>query len=158
LGSLSSHSTYAAMFIGQSGLQGAAQLWKTKASSEHKFFFWLAMQDRCWTNDRRQRHGISNEATYTLCQQQIKSMDHLIVTCVFSREVWFTMLQKCGWQDLSLAANDALVHWCIRSRETVTMQRRATFDSLVLLVARAIWMEWSRTREFLWAPPVGRAS
>jgi hypothetical protein len=69
------------------------------------------MQDRCWTNDLKQRHGISNEATYTLCQQKIESMFHLIVACVFSCEVWFTMLQKCGWQDLSPAANDVLVHW-----------------------------------------------
>jgi hypothetical protein len=140
-GSYSSRSAYAATFIGQSGLPGVAHLWKAKAPSEHKFFMWLAIHDRCWTNDQRQRHGLSNDASCILCQQQTETIDHLIIACMFSREVWFTLLQKCGRQALSPAANDSLVHWWIRARETVTLPRRATFDFLVLLVARVIWLQ-----------------
>jgi hypothetical protein len=44
-GKFSSSSTYAAMFIGQSGMQGAKQLWKARAAMEYKFFLWLVFQD-----------------------------------------------------------------------------------------------------------------
>jgi hypothetical protein len=108
-GSYSSRSAYAAMFIGQSGLPGVAHLWKAKAPSEHKFFMWLTIQDPCWTNDRRQRHGLSSDVSCIFCQQQTETIDHLIIACMFSCEVWFTLLQKCGWQTLSPAANDSLV-------------------------------------------------
>jgi hypothetical protein len=108
---------------------------------EHKFFFWLVMQDRCWTNDRRHRHGISDDATCTLYLQQDESIDHLTIACVFSREVWLLMLQKCGWQDLAPDDGDTLVNWWLRSRDLVPLPRRAAFDSLVILVARQLWLE-----------------
>jgi hypothetical protein len=45
-GESSARSAYAAMFVSQRGLQGAKELWKTKAPPEHKFFLWLAVHDR----------------------------------------------------------------------------------------------------------------
>jgi hypothetical protein len=51
-GQFSSSSAYDAMFLGQSTTQGAKQLWKASAPSEHNFFLWLAIHDRCWTNGR----------------------------------------------------------------------------------------------------------
>jgi hypothetical protein len=75
------------MFVGQSGMQGASQLWKIKAPSKHKFLFWLVLQDRCWTNDRQHWHGISKDATCSLCLQQVESIDHLIIACTYSHEV-----------------------------------------------------------------------
>jgi hypothetical protein len=38
-GKFSSSSAYEAMFLSQSEMQGAKQLWKARASAEHKFFF-----------------------------------------------------------------------------------------------------------------------
>jgi hypothetical protein len=44
-GHFSCNSTNAAMFIGQTSMQGAKQLWKAKAPVEYKFFLWLARTD-----------------------------------------------------------------------------------------------------------------
>jgi hypothetical protein len=119
---------------------------------EYKFFFWLAMQDRCWTHNRRHRHGISDDATCTLCLQLDESIDHLIIACVFSREVWLLTLQKCGWPELAPVADEVwlltlqkygwqelvpmadgtLVNWWLRSRDLVPLPGRAAFDSLIV--------------------------
>jgi hypothetical protein len=65
----SSSSAYAAMFLGQSVLLGAKELWKVNAPNEFRFFFWLAMQDRCWSSERLARHGLWNNGPCALCDQ-----------------------------------------------------------------------------------------
>jgi hypothetical protein len=42
-----------------------------------------------------------NDSTYALCNQQPETIDHLLIACVFSRQVWFTSLRKLGWHPLS---------------------------------------------------------
>jgi hypothetical protein len=66
LGLFSSSSAYEVMFIGQAGMQGAKQLWEAHAPMEYKFL-WLASQDRCWSAERLQRHGLATKATCALC-------------------------------------------------------------------------------------------
>lgn len=46
-GVYSASSDYRAMFIGSVQLRGAKQLWKASAPPKVKFFFWLAVHDRC---------------------------------------------------------------------------------------------------------------
>jgi hypothetical protein len=57
------------MFLGSSELPGVQQLWKTRASSEHNFFGWLALLDYCWTGEWRQRHGLQDGDNCALCDQ-----------------------------------------------------------------------------------------
>lgn len=54
----SASSAYGAMFIGSSRSLGAKQIWKTAAPPRVRFFFWLIMHERCWTAERRCRHGL----------------------------------------------------------------------------------------------------
>jgi hypothetical protein len=88
-------------FLGQSATQGAKQLWKARALAEYKFFFWLANQDRCWTNEHRHRHGLTDNVTCALCLQHDEEIGHLLLGCVYSREVWYLMLSGSGCQGLS---------------------------------------------------------
>jgi hypothetical protein len=53
-------SEYAALLHGQTSLFQVKEVWKVKAPMEHKFFLWLVLQDRCWTLEILQRHGIDN--------------------------------------------------------------------------------------------------
>jgi hypothetical protein len=46
-GEFTSKSAYSAMFLAESGLEGAQEVWKTRAPTEYWFFIWLAFQDRC---------------------------------------------------------------------------------------------------------------
>jgi hypothetical protein len=49
-GCYSSCFAYAAFSLGQSALYSAKEARKVRALREHKFFIWLVLQDRCWTN------------------------------------------------------------------------------------------------------------
>jgi hypothetical protein len=130
----SSSSAYDAMFLGQSVMEGAKQLWKARAPAEYKFFFWLANQDSCWTNERRHKHGLIDNATYALCLQHEEEIDHLLLGCVYSHEVCYLMLSRSGWQELSPMVQEATVTWWLRALGQIVRARKPAFDSLVLLV------------------------
>jgi hypothetical protein len=39
--------------------------------------------------------------------QHEEEIDHLLLGCVYSRDVWFLMLSKFDWQQLSLTVQEA---------------------------------------------------
>ena len=88
---------YLAFFNGQHPIEGAKVLRKTCAPGKCKFFIWLELHDRCWTVARRKRHGLQDDDLCVLCAQSSETIDHLLTTCPFSREVWFKILRKIGW-------------------------------------------------------------
>lgn len=90
----SAASAYSAMFIGSSRPVGAKQLWKTSAPPRVEFFFWLLLHGRCWTAVRRWRPGLQSTNEHILCAQASETMDHLLLECVFTREIWSVVLRK----------------------------------------------------------------
>jgi hypothetical protein len=64
-----------------------------------------------------------------------------VLTCVYSREVWFGILQGCGWQQLTPSPLDSFVQWWLRSRKRVIKTRRHGFNSLVFLLTWGVWLE-----------------
>jgi hypothetical protein len=57
-GHFSMSSAYLAMFLGQSSVLGAKELWKIKAQGKCLFFGWLVLLGRFWTFERLQRHSL----------------------------------------------------------------------------------------------------
>lgn len=92
-GQFSTASAYRSMFLGQYHILGAKELTRTRAPPRAKFFMWLALLGRCWTNDRRRRHRLQNDGSCSFCSQAPKTTDHLLVSCPFSREIWFKILR-----------------------------------------------------------------
>ena len=86
-GSYSASSAYRAFFLGRVGMGGVMFAWKAMVPSKMKFFFWLALHGRLWTAERRRRHGLQTEAACALCSQHDETVDHLLIACVFSRDV-----------------------------------------------------------------------
>jgi hypothetical protein len=128
------------MFYGQSELMGARHLWKVKAPTEFKFF-WLTLQDCCWTLERLRRHGLSSDSSCALCSQCDESINHLILSCVFSREVWVHELRSKGRQHVAPSDNSQLGDWWLDARKRIAKVRRRAFDSVVLLISRKLWLE-----------------
>ena len=141
-GQFTTASAYRAFFIGQHAIPGARQLTKSRAPGRCKFFLWLAIHDRCWTNERRKRHNLQDGDSCTFCDQQSESINHLLVGCVFAREVWYMVLRKGNLQRLTPypSASD-FVHWWLQSRKQLRKQMRKPFDSLVILVTWILWKE-----------------
>jgi hypothetical protein len=93
MGRYSVFSTYRAFFVGSTRFLGARELWRTKAPPRMKLFFWLALHRRLWTSERRKRHGLQDDDTCALCDQAAETRSHLFIGCMFSRQVWFKLLE-----------------------------------------------------------------
>jgi hypothetical protein len=91
---------YGAMFVGSLRPFRAKQIWKTSAPPRVKFFFWLVMHGRYWMAHRRRRHGLQESDACIICDQAVETMDHTILGCVFSREVWASCLRRFLLHDL----------------------------------------------------------
>jgi hypothetical protein len=105
-----------------------------------RFFAWLAIHRR-WRAERRFKHGMQDDASCSLCCQEMETLDHLLLAYAFSRDVWFQVLRRYGWELQAPTVDDRFVHWWIRVRKLVPKARRKGFDSLVLVVAWTIWLE-----------------
>jgi hypothetical protein len=137
----SSASVYKAFFHGQCGVPTAKELQKTRAPANVKFFIWLAILDRCWTAERRQRHHLQDNADCNLCGQAVETIHHLLLGCVYSREVWARILRSIGLLNPCPAQDDALASWWLHGRKSLPKERRKGFNSLVVLVRWNIWRE-----------------
>ena len=81
-------STYLASFHGSIACNHWKLTWKSWAPPKVKFFLWLVSLDRCWTADRLDRHGLQHHTACPLCDQAPETMQHLLLACPFSRQVW----------------------------------------------------------------------
>lgn len=100
-GTYSMSSAYRSFFLGMSSMLGAKELWKASAPPKVKLFFWLALHGRIWMADRRKRHGLHDSADCALCAQEDKTVDHLLVSCVFARELWHCLLRRLDWEQFT---------------------------------------------------------
>jgi hypothetical protein len=64
---------------------------------KNPFFVWLVAHNRCWTVDRLAGRGLPHPEHCPL-YDQAKTIDHLLVRCVFAREFWFHFFSRIGLQ------------------------------------------------------------
>ena len=138
----STSSAYLAFFIGQHPIEGASILRKTHALAKCKFFILLVLHEHCWTAARRKKHGLQDDDTCVLCNQSSETIDHLLIACPFSREIWFNVLRKVGWESVTPSLHmDHHASWWTEARKHVPKHNRRGFDSLVVLICWQLWKE-----------------
>lgn len=140
-GNYSVSSTYRAFFVGSTALCGAKELWRTKAPPKVKLFFWLALHRILWTSDRRKRPGLQDEDVCALCNQEAETIEHLLLGCVFAKQVWFEILRPLQLQSLVPQQEGNLADWWLHQRRRVDADARPIFDTTLLLIAWTIWKE-----------------
>jgi hypothetical protein len=100
-GSSSSKSAYVAFFVGSIKFGQWRRIWKTWAPSRCKFFIWLVVHNRVWTVDRLARRNLPHPKSCPLCDQVDETISHLLVGCVFARQIWTLILQQLGLLQLA---------------------------------------------------------
>jgi hypothetical protein len=132
------------LFAGSSRPLGAKELWKVAAPPKVKHFYWLAMHKRCRTAARRHRRGLQLSPNCVLCLHGIEEIDHLLISCDFSRQVWPLVLSALGLLALPSGAIDSFWDWWLSSRKFIAKHVRKGFDSHVFLVGWKLWLERNR--------------
>jgi len=97
-GVYSTKSAYEALFIGATEFGSWERIWKSWVPGKCKFFMWTVAHNQCWTADRLAKRGLKHPPKCPLCDQVGETIDHLLVSCVFSRQFWFCILQHFGLQ------------------------------------------------------------
>ena len=67
-------------------------LWKSKVTTKIKVFGWLVLSDRLNTRNmlKRRHYNIGTNLSCLLYGQKEEDIDHMILTCPFSRSCWAT--------------------------------------------------------------------
>ncbi|WVZ55317.1 hypothetical protein U9M48_005990, partial [Paspalum notatum var. saurae] len=133
-GKYSAKSAYLALHHGAQEFPGHRLIWQTWLPLR------LAFRRRLWTADRRRRHGLDARDVCFLCDALPESIDHLLVSCSFSRAIWIVVLSKCGV--LVLPSNSGtLLHWWETLRAAWPAATRRGGDTIVGLVSWCLWKE-----------------
>ncbi|KAL6626203.1 hypothetical protein ACP70R_029929 [Stipagrostis hirtigluma subsp. patula] len=139
-GQYSSKSAYTAYFFGAVTFEPWHRLWKTWAPAKCKMFLWLAIKNRCWTADRLAKRGLSHPDKCPLCDQEDETIQHLLTTCVVTRQVWFSLfspLQLAG--SVSRMNERSFAGWWRRTMKKVPKQQKKGVNSLIILGSWIIW-------------------
>jgi hypothetical protein len=110
---------------------------------------WLVDHGRCWTADRLVKKGMPHPQNCLLCDREEETLNHLLVSCVFSWKVWFNILRCVGLQHLVPShENSSFENWWERVN-TVPIGSEYKgpnkgLNSLIILGAWAIWNHRNR--------------
>lgn len=141
-GMYTASSTYHRLCLGVQRVPYAACIWKSWALLKCKIFAWLAVQHRIWTSDRRAKHGLQDQpsACY-LCPQDEDNAEHILVHCVYAREVWHECFEALHLTTRRPTADDNLMDWWLEVRQGFRRADKRGFDTFVIAVAWALWKQ-----------------
>lgn len=144
-GIFSTKSAYERFMVGGVNFEPHKQLWHLWAPLKAKFFLWLVLWNRCWTSDHLQKRGLPHPDSCPLCDQADEDINHLVLSCVFSREVWFLILSCIGLGHLAPSGeHERFQHWWRQASRGLGKDLRMAFNTMVILVAWEIWKHRNR--------------
>lgn len=102
------------MHTGASQIRRHNLICKTWAPLRVKIFLWLTFCHRHWTGNHRRHHGLEAREYCDRWDQAPETIDHIVVTCPYTREVWNLIYQVFGRQ--LPQASTSIVGWWRRLR------------------------------------------
>jgi len=139
-GDFSTKSTYRAFFNGAILFEPCRLIWGSWAPRKCKFFLWLVVHNRCWTADRLARRGLPHPEHCPLCDQEDESIQHLLCSCVFSRQFWHLLLCRFGLPDIGPQPDSTnFFDWWLQAGSSFNKEVKQGFNSLVSLGAWILW-------------------
>jgi hypothetical protein len=131
---------YQRFLAGSVEFEPGERIWKSWAPPKCKFFIWLASLNRCWTADRLARRGLDHPGKCVLCDQQRETIQHILISCVFSRNIWWQILCKVGLQLVAPGLEISMFQdWWSMAEGLVPVLHKDGFNTLVIFVAWWIW-------------------
>jgi len=101
---------------------------------------WTVAHNRCWTADRLAKRGLNHPPKCPLCDQVGETIDHLLVSCVFTRQFWFSILQHFGLQAIAPQLDDqCFIEWWAEASSRFSGQAKKGVNSTIILRSRLVW-------------------
>jgi hypothetical protein len=110
-GCYSSRSAYQAQFIETYCSFDSKSIWSAKVEDKHWFFAWLLIQCKLLTVDRLATRSCPCNPVCQLCEQELETMEHIGLWCVFAQEVWFLLSQWTNDVVRVPARELTMAHW-----------------------------------------------
>lgn len=82
---------------------------------------------------------MQESASRALCDQEDEITDHLLLSCIFAREIWSHLLCPIGWERIAPGQGAVLSVWWMDARKQVPRELQKGFDSALLLVSWVLW-------------------
>lgn len=92
--------------------------------------------------DRLARRGMPHQDSCPLYDQHEETMQHLLVECVFARQVWHWLKTKTGREEFDPLGEDTVTSWCIRQEQGMEHKR-----STRVLCLLGMWMTWKQMND-----------
>jgi hypothetical protein len=89
--------------------------------------------------DKLAKSGLPHPSACLLCDQAEETIQHCLVSYVFSREVWFLLFAKLRLSTLSSQSSDKFLNWWSRAVKTDPKKLRKGLNTLIMLAAWEIW-------------------
>uniref|UniRef100_A0ACD5XX26 Uncharacterized protein n=2 Tax=Avena sativa TaxID=4498 RepID=A0ACD5XX26_AVESA len=121
-----------------------------------RVFAWLTtLDDRCWTNDRRKRHGLTDNDTCSVCDQECETISHLLIQCSFSQQIWHDILAKLNLPMCMPRNDEEFCQWFDAAASNADPSLRKGIKSIILLT---IWRLWKTRNDSVFnnINPAGR--
>jgi hypothetical protein len=138
-GEYSSKSAYRALFEGMVTSPHHDAIWRCWAPLKCRIFAWLASLDRCWTNQRRRRHGLTTDDTCALCDQSTESIAHLMVQCSFSQQIWFDICTSLNLPTCMPNQTDEFHEWFATATADARPDAQKGAKSIIILTMWKLW-------------------
>jgi hypothetical protein len=120
----SAKSAYEGLFWGSVQFEPYERIWKAWVPPKCRYFAWLVALQKCWTADRPEKCPLSD--------QMEETMNHLLVTCVFSRQFWFNLLRQVQLQDLTPQPDsNSFMEWWGNLNNQVTGPTKKGLNSII---------------------------
>lgn len=139
-----SKSAYEAFFAGRTSCGWDHLVWKPWAPMRFNFFVWLVLRNRCWSSDRLAKRGLPHQPSCHLCNQCDETIQHLLLRCVYAREVWFGVLHWLGVGRLTPSSIDHILPWWSSWQQTIPPKMKKGINSVIICALRCIWLERNR--------------
>ena len=135
---------YNGLFLGSNSFGHHKRIWRSWAPSKCRFFIWVVTHNRCWTANRLAKRGMNHPASCPLCDQDPESINHMLVSYVFTRVFWYTMLRKFGLHSLAPQPDATSFNWWEKSSDIVSRMVKKGLYSFNILGAWMVWKHRNR--------------
>ncbi|CAA7013480.1 unnamed protein product [Microthlaspi erraticum] len=96
-GEFSSSKTWDFLHPAGPNLNWTKQLWFKERIPKYAFIMWIVMRDRLLTRDKLRSWGLEVPSVCLLYNSFPETKAHLIMECIFSKEVWMAFFQNSGF-------------------------------------------------------------